>query len=115
MRLMSVILLLKNRTLNGVSVYAAQVGCPVENEEFRNDLQEVIREVPESEALLVGADLNSRVETSRGHEQVHGGRGFGDRKEEGERMLEIAESLEMVFLNTYFKKKDGHLITYKSR
>ena len=29
-------------------------------------------------------------------------------------MLEMAESLDLVFLNTCFTKKDEHLITYKS-
>ena len=74
-RLVSIKLLLKTVTLNVTSGYAPQVGCSLEEkEEFRNNLEEAIREVPESEALLVGADLNGRVgETTGRYEKTHGG------------------------------------------
>ena len=60
----------------------------------------------------MGADLNGRVgETAERYEKTHGGKGFGTRSEEGEMMLEMAEILDLVFLNTCFTKKDKHLIT----
>jgi len=45
---------------------------------------------------------------------IHGGKGYGTRNEEGERMLEMVESLELFFVNTGFQKREEHLVTYKS-
>ena len=45
---------------------------------------------------------------------MHGGKGFSQRNTQGERILESAESLDMAVVNTYYQKKDEHLITYKS-
>ena len=39
---------------------------------------------------------------------------FGTRNEDGEKILESAESLGLVLVNTCFEKKKEHLITYKS-
>ncbi|XP_047485912.1 uncharacterized protein LOC125036995 [Penaeus chinensis] len=65
-----------------------------------------IREIPEEEGIILGADLNCHVgETA----------GYGPRNEEGERMVETLESLEQVLVNTGFKKRDEHLTTYRSR
>ncbi|XP_066947146.1 craniofacial development protein 2-like [Macrobrachium rosenbergii] len=44
----------------------------------------------------------------------HGGRGFGRRNQEGERLLELAEAMNLVVLNTQFEKRRSHLVTYKS-
>ena len=51
-RLRSIKLLLKTVTQTVISGYAPQVGCSSEEkEEFRNNLEEAIREILESEAL----------------------------------------------------------------
>ena len=49
-----------------------------------------------------------------GFEEVHGGHGFGERNTEGERILEFAVANNLVVGNTWFMKRDTHLITYKS-
>ena len=45
---------------------------------------------------------------------VHGGKGYGQRNREGEKTLESTESLDLALPNTFFNKKEEHLITYKS-
>ncbi|XP_066950719.1 craniofacial development protein 2-like [Macrobrachium rosenbergii] len=59
--------------------------------------------------------MNAHVgESSDGFEGIHGGRGFGRRNQEGERLLELAEAMNLVVLNTQFEKRRIHLVTYKS-
>ncbi|ESO05797.1 hypothetical protein HELRODRAFT_171470 [Helobdella robusta] len=60
-------------------------------------------------------DLNGHVgEKTDDFDNVHGGFGYGERDENGNRILEFAKSHGFCLLNTYFKKKLEHLITYKS-
>ena len=47
-------------------------------------------------------------------QRVHGGKGYGQRNREGERILESMESLDLALVNTVFNKNEEHLITYKS-
>ena len=51
---------------------------------------------------------------SSGYEGVHRGHGFGSRNDEGNRLLEMAESLDLFIDNTCFDKMEEHLITYRS-
>ena len=51
---------------------------------------------------------------ANGYESVHGGHGYGLRYTEGERILKFAVAHDLVVGNTYFHKKDNHLITYHS-
>ena len=45
---------------------------------------------------------------------VHHGHGFGKHNTEGERVMEFAIANDLVVVNSYFVKKDNHLITYQS-
>ena len=49
-----------------------------------------------------------------GFNGTHGGKGYGNRNEDGERLLESCESLDLVLTNTFFIKKLEHLVTLKS-
>ncbi|ESO11932.1 hypothetical protein HELRODRAFT_167026 [Helobdella robusta] len=71
--------------------------------------------MPKSETILIGGDLNGHVgEKTDGFDTVHGGFGYGERNEDGNRILEFAESHGFCSLNTYHRKRLEHLITYKS-
>ena len=71
--------------------------------------------IPRTERIVIAGDMNAQVgENSDGYEGVHGGLGFRRRKLEGERLFEVAEAADMKILNTMFKKRRNHLITYKS-
>ncbi|ESO02850.1 hypothetical protein HELRODRAFT_174283 [Helobdella robusta] len=60
-------------------------------------------------------DLNGNVgEKTDGFDNVHGGFGNRKRNDDGNRILEFAESHGFCLLNTYFRKRLEHLITYKS-
>ena len=48
------------------------------------------------------------------YDGIHGGFGWSEHNRDGERILEFADSLDMVVGNTFFKKDDEKLITYKS-
>ena len=52
--------------------------------------------------------------SSLGYDGIHGGFGWGERNKDDERILKLADSVDMVVGNTFFKKGDEKLITYKS-
>ena len=73
--------------------------------------------IPASEFLIPCGDWNGHVgSTGSGYKEVHGGYGYGkpDPDSEGERILEYALAYDLFLGNTYFKKCDSHLITYRS-
>uniref|UniRef100_A0A7I4XTQ0 Endo/exonuclease/phosphatase domain-containing protein n=1 Tax=Haemonchus contortus TaxID=6289 RepID=A0A7I4XTQ0_HAECO len=47
-------------------------------------------------------------------DNCHGGFGYGSRNTDGERILEYADSHNLVIVNTKFRKRDSHLITFYS-
>ena len=115
-RLMAMRLIMNGKIWHLVSGYAPQQGCPEEEKEaFRDMFEEHIRGVREEEVLFIMADLNAHAgESNQGYEDFHGGKGFGRRHEEGERILEIAEASNLMLINTLFTKRRSHLITYSS-
>jgi hypothetical protein len=115
-RLMAVRLVIQGQVYNIVSGYAPQTGCTQEEKDsFHEDLEAVIRNIPATEHLVMGADMNGHVGTDiNGYEGVHGGHGYGIRNEEGDRFLEMAQGLNLTIMNTYFKKPEEQKITYRS-
>ena len=73
--------------------------------------------LPEYQHQNFCGDWNSHVgHAGTGYREVHGGMGY-DRPVpdvEGERILEYALAFDLLLGNTCFKKRDSHLITYKS-
>ena len=62
-----------------------------------------------------GADLNGHVGDKRdGFEREHGGNGYGQRNDEGEDVLRFAKAYNLAIVNTFFNKREDHIITYKS-
>ena len=67
------------------------------------------------ETLVICGDLNGHIgKLANGYEGVHGGYGYGLRNKEGEHILRFAVAHNLVVGNSYFTKKDNHLITYQS-
>ncbi|KAK4307252.1 hypothetical protein Pmani_020965 [Petrolisthes manimaculis] len=86
-----------------------------DKEEFWSEVEEVYRSVPREERVVIGADLNGHVgEGNGGEEEVMGKYGVGERNAEGQMVVDFSKRTEMAVVNTYFKKKEGHRITYKS-
>lgn len=116
-RIISVKLALeKQPCLNVVCAYAPQTGCPEnEKQEFWEELYTYMGSIPTPEQNLICGDLNGHVGVDRnGFEGHHGGFGFGNQNNEGVTILEFAAAQNLAIANTFFKKKDEHLITYKS-
>ncbi|XP_063592189.1 uncharacterized protein LOC134789000 [Penaeus indicus] len=112
-RLMPIKVLSGKSLINIMSGYAPQIGCEdQEKEKFREQFEQSVREIPEEEEIILGSDLNCHVGETGGYKACHGGFGYGLKNEEGETMLETLESLELVLVNTGFKKRDEHLTTY---
>lgn len=99
-----------------MSVYAPQFGCDdVVKDKFWRDFDAVVMSIPESEELYIGGDFNGHVgRMNGGYERVHGGWGFGSMNQDGEALLQAASAFDLAIVNTFFEKRDQHLITYKS-
>ncbi|KFD54743.1 hypothetical protein M513_04443 [Trichuris suis] len=113
-RLMAVRLDLDKFITRIVSAYAPQIGSPEEEKgKFWEDLEALISSIPEEEYLLLGADLNGHVGKMKDDAGAcHGGHGYGARNQEGERIIDFVSAHDLVLANTYFIKKDNHLITF---
>ena len=99
-----------------ISFYAPQVGCTKEEkDEFWEHMDAEMQAVPRSERLVVAGDLNGHVGRDRdGYEGVHGGHGLGVRNEEGIKIMDFATAYQMRLMNTYYTKRENHLVTYNS-
>ena len=45
---------------------------------------------------------------------AHGGFGFGSRNQEGKDVLDFATAFDLMIANTFFRKRESHLVTYRS-
>ncbi|KAK9664956.1 hypothetical protein RND81_14G079800 [Saponaria officinalis] len=113
---MSIKLIVGDEALTVISAYAPQVGLDASlRRAFWEDLEEVVERVPIGERLLVGGDLNGHVGTSRvGFENIYGGFGFGEKNEAGSDILDFALAYDLGIMNTWFEKRQSHLVTYRS-
>ncbi|KAJ0177749.1 hypothetical protein K1T71_006622 [Dendrolimus kikuchii] len=99
-----------------ISAYAPQVGCSdTDRMRFWDQIGDVLRGIPLSQGVVLGGDLNGHVgKTWEEFDCVHSGFGYGSRNAEGEDILRMCAAADLAIVNTYFKKKSEHLITYKS-
>jgi exonuclease III len=115
-RVILVKLLVANGTLSVVSAYAPQTGRPEEEKaEFWRTLEGAMAGATRKDRIMIAGDFNGHVgEQVMGFPETHGGRGVGERNREGERLLEFAEAMNMVVVNTWFDKPQHRLVTYES-
>ncbi|KAG5580523.1 hypothetical protein H5410_051150 [Solanum commersonii] len=115
-RLMMVKLVIGGCTLSVISAYAPQVGLEEEAKKlFYEDLDEVVRGIPNTERIVIGGDFNGHIgATSNGFDDVHGGFGFGERNGGGTSLIDFAKAFELVIANSCFPKKENHLVTFRS-
>ena len=75
----------------------------------------LIESISKEERTVLGADLNGHVsEGNIGDEEIMGRFGAGTRNKEGSMVVDFGKTMDLAILNTYFKKKDEHRVTYKS-
>ena len=117
-RIILIKLIVGQLVLTILSVYAPQSGLSDEvKDQFFDQLRAVTAKIPSSELLFTCGDFNGHVgRAATGYGEVHGGMGFGRMEPdvEGERILEYALAYDLILGNTCFRKRDTHLITYKS-
>ena len=77
---------------------------------FWEDLDRLVRAVSSIKKLFIGGDLNGHV----GFEVVHGSFGYGSRNQEGEEVLDFAIAFDLMITNTFFHKRQSHLMTFSS-
>ena len=115
-RLMKIRMVVGKTIWNILSLYAPQVGrTPQEKAEFWERFEDELGQIPVSEVILVGGDVNGHIgDENIGYEEVMGSYGYGTRNDEGETVLDICKFHRLRILNTYFKKEEEKLVTYKS-
>ena len=115
-RLMVIKLEVKGSILNIVSVYAPQVNNSMEEKsDFWEDLDGLIESVTNEERMVFGADLNGHVgEGNIGDEKIIERYDAGTRNKEESMVVDFGKKMDLAIVNTYFKKKDEHRMTYKS-
>ena len=115
-RLMAMKLEVNGSILNIVSTYAPQVNNNMEKKkDFWEDLDGLIEIISTEERIVLGADLNGHVgEGKIGDEEIMGRYGAGTRNKEGSMVVDFGKRMDLAIVNTYFKKKDEHRVTYKS-
>nr|GEU60462.1 craniofacial development protein 2-like [Tanacetum cinerariifolium] len=89
-QIMAISVVIDGEAVNVISAYAPQVVLSdVDKKRFWDALDELVRECPADERLIIEGDLNGHVEAAaNGYVGVHGGFGFGDRNKEGRTILE---------------------------
>ncbi|XP_008487382.1 uncharacterized protein LOC103524157, partial [Diaphorina citri] len=116
-RVMSMKLQLDELELNILSTYAPQVGCEDdEKDAFWREVEEEISKIPDDERIFLAGDLNGHIGKGNTEvtQRIRGIWGVGNQNEEGDRITDFALATDMAILNTFFKKEERHLITYKS-
>ena len=71
--------------------------------------------ISRDEKVFIGGDFNGHIgKEADSYKSVHGGFGLGVRNESGEQLLHFALAHDLFIANSIFRKKEEHLITYKS-
>ena len=106
----------KGSILNIISAYAPQVNNSMkEKNDFWEDLDGLIESMSKKERIVLGADLNGHADEGNiGDEEIMGRYGAGTRNKEGSMVVGFGKRIDLAIVNTYFKKKDEHRVTYKS-
>ena len=83
--------------------------------DFWEDLDELIESISTEERIVLGADLNGHVGKGNiGDDEIMWRYGAGTRNKEGSMVVDFGKRMDLVIVNTYFKKKHEHRVMYKS-
>ena len=102
--------------LSFISAYAPQQGLDESVKDTFYDLtQDIVMKIPEKELVFPCGDWNGHIgQNAIGFEGIHGGCSYGKRNAEGLRLLDFATANDFVIGNSFFTKRESHLVTYES-
>jgi hypothetical protein len=109
-------LLVGDLIFNIISAYAPQI-CLNESikRQFWEQLDALISSVLISEKLFILTDLNGYVgSTIVGFDEVYESFGYGSRNQKEEGILNFALAYNLFVMNTLFRKKVSHLVTFSN-
>ena len=115
-RILRIQLVIAEKKMNIISVYAPQVGdSDDEKLTFWGELDDVLQAIPDKEGMVVIGDFDGHVGMERADlERWHGGHSHGILNDEERAVLQCAQMYDLEICNTFFQKKDEHMITYRS-
>jgi hypothetical protein len=101
---------------NVISAYAPQIGLNESiKRQFWEQLDTLVSNVPISEKLFIGGDLNGHVSfTMVDFDGVHESFEYVSKNQEGEGILNFALPYDLFVANTLFRKRVSHLVTFSS-
>ncbi|EYC33056.1 hypothetical protein Y032_0002g578 [Ancylostoma ceylanicum] len=103
------------RRIHFFSAYAPQTGCTDQaKDEFWALIDEKTAAVPPEDTVIIAGDLNGHVGATKDGYRCQGGCGYGVRNSDGERILDYAESHNLVIANTRLRKRPSHLVSFYS-
>ncbi|XP_023766305.1 uncharacterized protein LOC111914831 isoform X1 [Lactuca sativa] len=113
-RIIAIKVAVERKIVNVVCVYAPNATLEDSfKRSFWESLDDIVKGIPMNECIFLGGDFNGHIgKKADGYETVHGGFGFGTRNDEGHRLLEFATAHDLVVANSFYKKRDAHLITF---
>ena len=83
--------------------------------DFWQDVHGLIESILKQNMIVLNADLNGHVgEGNKGDEEIMGSYSAGTRNKEESMVVKFSKRMDLVVLNTYFKKKNEHRVTYES-
>jgi hypothetical protein len=83
--------------------------------QFWEELDALVSSVPISEKLFIEGVLSGHVGSIRvGFDEVHESFKYGSRNQEGEGILNFALAYDLIIVNTLFRKRISHLVTFSS-
>lgn len=99
-----------------IQVYApTSASTEEEIDEFYNDIEKVIKDIPKKDLMILTGDWNAKVgNDNTGWEEVMGRYGYGDKNGRGERLLEFVTTHNLFICNTRFEQKPCRKWTWES-
>ena len=114
-RLIATKLEVKGSILNIVSACSPQINSSMEEENhFWEGLDGLIESVSKEERINLGVDLNGHVGKGNIVDEEMSRYGAETRNKERSMVVDFGKKMDLAIVNTYFKKKDEHRVTYKS-
>ena len=110
-------LLLEDTVLTVLSVCTPETGLEgSKRDAFYDCLQTVISKLPDKKIVIPCVHWNEHIgREAAEYKGVHGGYGYGEHNPDGHRVLDFAFVHDFVIGDTFFDKRDSHLISYQSQ